>query len=302
MGIRGTAWPPSAEARAPARSLQDPLLSAGFIASGPALWWFATMILNHRPEAPMRLGQIHRQPGLEAAETLLGLLAAAAGLVISAGAVIAVLALLAGQIARRCGARTLEQALARFAPGFLRRTVALTLGTGLALSAVDADSWPCPPETAATQTSDSRGSDPQVVDAPGHRSPAGGEPDSALFDAEEPETAERDDAEPDTTDSDVAEPSPETTRPPSGLSTPEAPALNTDRLQGVPHRRGSEPEQVVVRLGDSLWDIAADHLGADATDWEIAASWPQWYAANRDRIGEDPGLIHPGTVLDIPPP
>ncbi|HET7305300.1 MAG TPA: LysM peptidoglycan-binding domain-containing protein [Segeticoccus sp.] len=61
-----------------------------------------------------------------------------------------------------------------------------------------------------------------------------------------------------------------------------------------------EPEQQVVRRGDSLWSIAARHLGPDATPSRIAAEWPRWYAANRHLIGDDPGLIVPGQVLQAP--
>lgn len=71
---------------------------------------------------------------------------------------------------------------------------------------------------------------------------------------------------------------------------------------------------VRVRPGDSLWSIAADHLtgqntGQDAgpntgepTNARVSASWPRWFAANRDRIGDDPALIQPGLRLRIPPP
>lgn len=58
---------------------------------------------------------------------------------------------------------------------------------------------------------------------------------------------------------------------------------------------------VVVRPGDSLWSIAADHLPPDAPAARIATAWPQWYTANRERIGHDPHLIHPGTRLLLPP-
>jgi nucleoid-associated protein YgaU len=58
---------------------------------------------------------------------------------------------------------------------------------------------------------------------------------------------------------------------------------------------------VVVRPGDSLWSIAADHLPPDAPAATIATAWPQWYTANRERIGHDPHLIHPGTRLLLPP-
>ena len=60
------------------------------------------------------------------------------------------------------------------------------------------------------------------------------------------------------------------------------------------------PTQVVVHRGDSLWTIARRHLGPGATDTEVAAAWPHWYAANRDRIGPDPDLLRPGQVLRAP--
>ena len=64
---------------------------------------------------------------------------------------------------------------------------------------------------------------------------------------------------------------------------------------------GSESDQeVVVRRGECLWDIVARSLGPRASQAEIAAEWPRWYAANRARIGADPGLIHPGLRLMIP--
>ncbi|MBR7743890.1 hypothetical protein KC207_11370 [Phycicoccus sp. BSK3Z-2] len=57
---------------------------------------------------------------------------------------------------------------------------------------------------------------------------------------------------------------------------------------------------VVVRRGDSLWTIAARHLGAYATDAEIAAEWPRWYAENRAAVGDDPDLLLPGVLLRAP--
>ncbi len=58
----------------------------------------------------------------------------------------------------------------------------------------------------------------------------------------------------------------------------------------------------VVHRGDSLWGIAARHLGAGASDAEVAAEWPRWYAANRSVIGADPDVLLPGQVLLVPPP
>ncbi|TCC35188.1 LysM peptidoglycan-binding domain-containing protein [Kribbella sindirgiensis] len=74
---------------------------------------------------------------------------------------------------------------------------------------------------------------------------------------------------------------------------------------GAPTRytelRAAVPVRVVVRKGDSLWSLAARELGPSATAEAIAARWPDWYAANRHVIGNDPDLILPGQVLRIPP-
>jgi LysM domain len=60
------------------------------------------------------------------------------------------------------------------------------------------------------------------------------------------------------------------------------------------------PGEVVVHRGDSLWDIAARHLGPGATDAEVALAWPAWHEANRAVIGDDPDLILPGQLLRVP--
>lgn len=65
-------------------------------------------------------------------------------------------------------------------------------------------------------------------------------------------------------------------------------------------RGSARPDSVVVRSGDTLWAIAARHLGEEADAGAIAAEWPRWYEANRESIGADPDLLLPGTVL-IPP-
>ena len=55
-----------------------------------------------------------------------------------------------------------------------------------------------------------------------------------------------------------------------------------------------------MRRGDTLWSIAARHLGPDASDAEIARAWPAWFEANRDVVGDDPDLLRPGQVLRAP--
>jgi Tfp pilus assembly protein FimV len=61
------------------------------------------------------------------------------------------------------------------------------------------------------------------------------------------------------------------------------------------------PETYVVRPGDCLWSIAARRLGPDPDPTATDAGWRAIYAVNRAAVGDDPGLIHPGLVLRLPP-
>jgi hypothetical protein len=67
---------------------------------------------------------------------------------------------------------------------------------------------------------------------------------------------------------------------------------------------GSVPRtsEVVVHRGDTLWDIARRHLGPGASDAEVAAAWPRWYATNQHVIGPDPDVLLPEQVLRAPEP
>ncbi|WP_299165975.1 LysM peptidoglycan-binding domain-containing protein [uncultured Arthrobacter sp.] len=58
--------------------------------------------------------------------------------------------------------------------------------------------------------------------------------------------------------------------------------------------------EVVVQPGDSLWTITARYLGPAASDAQVAETWPQWYAANKDVIGENAQLLQPGQALHPP--
>jgi hypothetical protein len=103
-------------------------------------------------------------------------------------------------------------------------------------------------------------------------------------------------------------------RPPAppGFSPapPQRPAVPTslDRPGGRdsdsgPGRRGAigpDTATVVVRPGDSLWAIAARHLGPSPPDAAIAVSWPRWYQRNRTVVGADPDLLRPGQRLVAP--
>jgi nucleoid-associated protein YgaU len=55
-----------------------------------------------------------------------------------------------------------------------------------------------------------------------------------------------------------------------------------------------------VRPGDSLWRIAARHLGPDATVATTAREVARLWTLNRERIGTgDPDLIYPGQLLRL---
>ena len=59
---------------------------------------------------------------------------------------------------------------------------------------------------------------------------------------------------------------------------------------------------VLVAPGDSLWAIAGDSLDPGATPSQIAAAVTAWYWTNREVVGPDPDLIHPGQHLLHPTP
>jgi LysM repeat protein len=79
-----------------------------------------------------------------------------------------------------------------------------------------------------------------------------------------------------------------------------APQIDVRLVTTPPSETEAMLDEVVVRRGDTLWEIAARALGRQATAAEIAAEWPRWHAANREVIGADPDLIYPGTVLRAP--
>jgi nucleoid-associated protein YgaU len=81
----------------------------------------------------------------------------------------------------------------------------------------------------------------------------------------------------------------------TGLMVPDR-TVDRSRVAMAPDR----PAVVQVRPGDSLWSLAAEALGPGATDAEIAVAWHSIHLANVGRIGTDPDLIFPGTVLQLP--
>lgn len=65
----------------------------------------------------------------------------------------------------------------------------------------------------------------------------------------------------------------------------------------APAEEGADARHV-VHEGDSLWSITAEHTGA--SDAAVAQAWGELYALNRDVVGDDPSLIHPGDELALP--
>ena len=65
---------------------------------------------------------------------------------------------------------------------------------------------------------------------------------------------------------------------------------------------GAEVSDYTVKAGDTLWDIAGAHLPPpQRSAATIQRYWPQVYRANRQVVGADPDLIHPGTYLGVAP-
>jgi hypothetical protein len=54
---------------------------------------------------------------------------------------------------------------------------------------------------------------------------------------------------------------------------------------------------LVVNPGDSLWAIAQERLGPEATPQQVAQETGRIYELNREQIGDDPNLILPGQEL-----
>ncbi|MDP9417382.1 MAG: hypothetical protein M3P48_06025 [Actinomycetota bacterium] len=94
--------------------------------------------------------------------------------------------------------------------------------------------------------------------------------------------------------------------PPGPAWLPPKPPRSVVAERAVPlvttpaHPEHAAAEEVVVRRGDTLWDIAARGLGPGATAEDIAREWPRWYAANAAVIGADPDLLLPGQLLRPP--
>jgi nucleoid-associated protein YgaU len=231
----------------------DAVVAVLLPACGAALAWAGWLIGgSDRTGAPVRWHSY---------ADLLGLAAAAAGLMILAWWGLGLLLAVAGTVLHRTGYARMAAAAFAASPAFLRRLVAAVLGLHLLAA---------PAASASVPISGAGPAGPAVPAASAHDSG----PADPYFSVPD--------------------------RPTPGRSTVAVdPSWQPAGRVPDPGRQPG-PATVVVRAGDTLWDIAARDLGGLATDAEVAGHWPRWYAANRAVIGADPALLLPGQVLSPP--
>jgi resuscitation-promoting factor RpfA len=219
-----------------------------------------------------------RSPGPASFDALLGLLAAGCAAACSGwlavGAVLTVVGSLPGAFAR-----IVDDIAQVIAPRVWRRAIQLALGAALVAGPFSgASAWAdasMPASMVAAAKLDPR------AGLPGIERPA---PDpAALPPIDRPTDSSK------TTWVPTAPPKPAPVTPPA-----------SPLLTGNPRPTATIEEAIVVRRGDSLWHIAARHLGSSVSAAEIATEWPRWWNANRDVIGDNPDLILPGQVLRPP--
>lgn len=206
--------------------------------------------------------------GHQQLEGLLGLTASAAGIAVVGWWLVALTLAFISESLGRAGRQHAARITGILTPAFMKRLAATVVGLQLVggIPATMANTSSGNPATPAAQTAPSANADTSEA-APGQDS---------------------------TTVSPLWRPSP---TPVDG-----GPLLSRQSRTAADAPTNSNPTLVVVTPGDSLWTIAAQHLGPFATDVEIAAAWPRWYQENRQIIGNDPHLLLPGQVLRVPPP
>ncbi|MFE6052923.1 transglycosylase family protein [Kitasatospora sp. NPDC056446] len=80
------------------------------------------------------------------------------------------------------------------------------------------------------------------------------------------------------------------------------PAAGPARASSAPAQASSSASSSAGSVAeDGTWTVREnDTLGDLAERLGIPGGWPALYDLNRAAVGEDPDLIHPGTVLDLP--
>ncbi|QCY32609.1 LysM peptidoglycan-binding domain-containing protein [Kocuria rosea] len=217
--------------------------------------------------------------------TLIGLAAAVLGCAVVAAwilaAALAVLAVLAGhhrweRLAGICG---------RCSPALLRRAAATALGLQLlAAPAAVAVDPPSPFWGAGASAQETAPAAEGTTSAPEETTPAPEAPGPAPAPGAGPR------------------PGPDREPAPGGESAP-APSTAPDPC--FPRTGPSVAERTVdgavtVVRGDTLWSLAAAHLGPEASDQQVARAWPRWYELNRPVLPDGPHRLLPGQRLVVP--
>jgi resuscitation-promoting factor RpfA len=212
------------------------------------------------------------------------------------GAVVQTAVALRGRRGRPAG--PLAALADRITPALTRRLVATALGAGVVCGTA------LPASALAV--------DPGWAPVPAVSAPADGLADSSAAAAaptQTPGTTPAPTQSPSATQGATpgATPTPGATQPAGEAwqaPRPTAPVTGVDAdlgpLEVAPREGAMADEAVVVRRGDTLWDIAASTLPSGASDAQIAVEWPRWYAANAAVIGANPDHIEPGMRL-VPP-
>jgi hypothetical protein len=296
------------------RAAAPPLVSLAALAAAWSValpWWTATWrelpALTGLPAAasPTDVDRLLSSAALVAAGPLLLWLTA-----ITVTAWLGLLPGALGRLSRRCASAITPVALRAVVRGALGVTLSGTaVAAGLPAHAVAEPDLPAVGRPVVALTEPAPDGSPGIPaspqPAPGSaQPPASGPPAPAAASPTRPETVPTPAATPPgPTPSPVAGPAPAAgaTSPVAGSpANPPGPPSATPRPAVEAAARPAGPAIVVVQRGDCLWDIAARALGDGASDADVAAAWPRWYAANRDVVGPDPDLLHPGAVLRPP--
>jgi resuscitation-promoting factor RpfA len=261
----------------------------------------------------LRLGAMDRaawgsvlQPGPASLDQALAALAGAFALVLIVWLLAALVFSLLAALASGTSALGLATAdLARLlAPMILRNAVAALLGVAIAASPAAADAVH-PGQTASQSATAAQIARPSVAES--GLSPAWVPPrDAPIAAAELTKPDQFTSATSPANDEPGVRADPDLLpgwipgRPPSSSITRVATTELAPVVTAPTRARVDPDDQIVVRRGETLWDIAARHLGSGATDGEIASEWPHWFTANRAVIGADPDRLVPGERLRAP--
>ena len=246
-------------------------------------------------------------------DELLGVGAAVAGAGIVAWWILSLVCAAVSALLDRTGRTRAAAATRRLSPAFMQRLVlgalsvhllagpaahaavtgpgpewAPTQGQFSSAPAIPATEEPAKAETGAAATDPVQDQTPQASAGTPATVP---EPSSAPQQVPSREPAGAVEAAPPSTFNPGWQPAPPVTDP--GMLA--APATRAAAGEG-----GLPDEGVTVQAGDTLWDIAARHLGPGVSDLDIALQWPRWYEANRGVIGQDPDALLPGQILQPP--